>query len=190
MKENSPRFSPRVKEALVAVGWYPGRAVADEQMAEWMVQNWKYEKDYIYQVRMFSTAWHVLREFGDLIIRQDAPGESCYREDIVFNPTYGSQSRDFAVGVEKWFMCEWGIRSPLFPIGYIKESPFTELGIDIYGRIHSPDHFTIYGQTIEEALENLVIGRTPEPFEEEQTEDGGYESAYMLPMLRKRFQSN
>ena len=187
MTQNSPRFSPPVETALRTAGWYPGRAVTDEQMAEWMIQNWKYEEKHIFQVRMFSAAWHILREFGGLTLRQDAPGETCYREDIVFTPIYGSQFKDFHVGVEKWYMCEWAVKSPLFPIGYIKESPVTELGVDIYGRIHSPDYDTIYGQTVEEALENLIIGRRPKEFEEEQTEGGGYESVYMLPMLRERF---
>ena len=155
MKENSPRFSSLVEQTLTAAGWYPGRSVDDEIMMKWLVQNWKYGKEHIFQVRMFPAAWHVLREFGDLTIRQDGLGESCYRESIVFTPTYGSQSRDFSTGIEYWFTTEWAIRSPLFPIGYIKESPITELGIDVYGRIHSPDYDTIYGQTIEEALRKL-----------------------------------
>ena len=170
------RFVPEVEEALRAAGWFPGRVAPKVQLEKWLVID-RTPNGNPFQIRMFSAAWRIMREFGGLTIAT-LPVRQGYHETITFDPLWVGQSW----WNEIFWMAEWeGV--PVYPLGITKEEIIAVTG---QGQIINDDDH-VRGNTIEEALTNILMGQlVPLPLREidpvrEQ------EASYWLEPMRKRF---
>jgi hypothetical protein len=144
------RFLPEVEQVLRKAGWFPGRVVARSQFAKWACiessTRWrdKYpSKNHTMQARLFPAAWRALREFGGLTINQ--------QKTFYIDPLEAK----YFVGSDDWFVAEWCAGGTLYPLGADNdESMFA-----ITGQGQVIDNFDqLVGNTIEEALTNLIMG--------------------------------
>ena len=154
------RFNPIVEQKLRESGWHPERIVPDAQLAKWLVIECPRMHSGHTQIRMFSIAYRVLREFGGLRVEQDEPGISLYRNPFVFDPLGICDS----MASEYWFSTEWMAGGSLFPLGYFDVGHKEPFAINTQGHILNPDDYSgFYGATIEIALENFILGNAPQP---------------------------
>ena len=152
------RFSPEVEAVLREAGWYPGREVDWEQLGEWAFIEAPVEKGFL-QVRMFSAALYVLREFGGLTIKSMREGGTSI-EGFTINPPRVFEK---SIWHYNWYAGEWMAKGALYPLGYIHDDHWV-FGVRGDGRIVTDDH-DLVGNNIDEALENLIKGIKPTPIE-------------------------
>ena len=105
------------------------------------------------EFEMFPSAEKVLVEFGGLKIGEQGPGETCSREPFEIDPALagyeGDMFRDFSALVN----------TKLYPLGEVAQGlGYWAIGENdhIYLLIHN---IQLLGKNIDEALENLIIGR-------------------------------
>ena len=174
------RFSPEVEQALRKAGWFPGRVASKEQMNKWLVVEWPVGDKHI-QSRLFSAAWHVLREFGGLEIKQSDRGPFTHQNGFSINPL---KVQGKYWGEDGWFLAEWCADGALFPLGMHDEFAVAITG---QGQIIGAGVTSewLIGNTIEEALANLIVGNTLEDWDTAQ--DKFEEASYLLPRWLKHF---
>lgn len=155
-QEGDSRFSPEVEAALRRGGWFPGRQIAEEEMAKWYVLRWQATPGYC---RIFPAAYRFLHEFGGMHLLVD------YHMSLKSGGTHSSTYRCFIDPLrtlghqdDLWIYYEWQMETCLYPLGMWDTGDF--LHIDIQGRFWSlyntsGDPF-LYGHTTEEALTNIL----------------------------------
>ncbi len=142
------RFSAQTEATLRKAGWYPGRQVPK------LVAKWKTNK-MLTGFEMFPLAEKILLEFGGLKIKQRGPGESLAREPFQFDPTMAGYEDDrFSDFLSL-------VNTKLYPLGEAATRHY-------YWTIGENEHvyllmddIQLVGTNIDEALENLIIGRQP-----------------------------
>lgn len=143
------RFSLQTEQVLRGAGWYPGRHVPD------MVTLWKSEA-MLAEFHMFQSAERVLLEFGGLTVDQSDLGETCAREPFQVDPTLAAYEGD------RFSEFSPLVSTQLYPLGEaFNASYYWAIGEDdqlyiLWDDIH------LLGKNIDEALENLIIGRMPQ----------------------------
>ncbi|HEX9998232.1 MAG TPA: SUKH-3 domain-containing protein [Abditibacterium sp.] len=75
------RFLPEVEQVLRKAGWFPGREVPIRRMEEWALLNFP-AKEGVFQIRIFRSAWYILREFGDLLVKKDGLGATGFSNSL------------------------------------------------------------------------------------------------------------
>jgi hypothetical protein len=179
------RFLPEVEQILREAGWFPGRVVPVDQLKQWMVLEETLENGSILQLRMFSAAWRILREFGGLTIHQDAHGITLPRETFFFDPLRGGWWGS------NWFFDEWQADGALFPLGNWGNSHGSVYQTDAFGFAVTGqgkiinEFGELLGNTIGEALTNLILGDGLEMYKAPQ--DKVAESSYVHPFMIQRF---
>jgi len=182
LENSSPRFSPQVEAVLRQAGWYPSRVVPDSQLEQWMVLEWDTLPGFHFQTRMFSAAYHILREFGGLVIEQNGPGVTCCRERFKFDPLESIKLTE----AYNWPFSEWAADGSLYPFGCFASGKTTDgaIAVDGRGRIVDQDYVILIGANIDEALENLIIGLMPKPLDRERWKE--VEASQVFSMMRNR----
>jgi hypothetical protein len=140
------RFTDETEMRLRRVGWYPGRQVPK------LVASWK-KNEMLSEFEMFPSAEKVLLEFGGLIVREQGPGETCARVPFDVDPVQAgyeeSMFRDYS-GM---------VNTKLYPLGEVANGlGYWAIGENdhIYMLVHT---IQLLGQNIDEALDNLILGR-------------------------------
>jgi hypothetical protein len=154
MGESTGRFSRNVEDVLKQAGWFPGRAVSDEELDPWCAFSWQGESGYCHA---FPAAYRVLREFGGLVVEQELPGITCLRESFSTDPLS-------ALGIDdhNWIFNQWDVDDVLFPLGWIGEQKDRVLAITPRGRVYGFGYIPcLYGDTFDQAIDNLIIGIKP-----------------------------
>ncbi|WP_328507245.1 SUKH-3 domain-containing protein [Streptomyces sp. NBC_00391] len=141
----SRSWTPKVREALTAAGWAPGRKVDTGAWRTLFAEA---------GLVMHEAAESFLAEFGGLYVSVHGPGISVARTPFEFDP-------ELLVGEEGRFE-EWGeeIGRHLFPLGELDEGRHF-LGIDEFGEIYLVDMWVGSFGRMPEAMENLVLGVKP-----------------------------
>ena len=144
------RFSIETEVALRDAGWYPERRVPE------LVARWK-ANEMLAEFTMFKAAETILQEFGGLSIDQDGSGETCAREPFVVDPMLAAYEGDrFSDFVPL-------VNTGLYPLGEAASRHyFWAVGENEHVYLVMND-IQWLGKNIEEALENLIIGRKPKP---------------------------
>ena len=140
------RFSPKVNETLRKAGWYPGRQVPD------LVASWK-ANPMLSEFHMFNSAESVLLEFGGLRIDEQGPGETCAREPFEINPTLAAYEGDWFAHLSR------RINTSLYPLGEAAAG-YYYWAIGENARVYLlMDELLVLGTDMDNALENLILGR-------------------------------
>ena len=146
------RFSLQSEQVLRGAGWFPGRQVAA------MVASWKREVT-LSDVNMFPSAESVLFEFGGLKVDQRGLGETCAREPFEVDPTLAAYEGD------RFSEFSPLVSTNLYPLGEaFSGNYFWAIGEDDHVYILMDD-IQLLGKNIDEALENLIVGRMPQRIE-------------------------
>jgi hypothetical protein len=140
------RFSARTENTLQRAGWYPGRQVPDK------LAYWK-SNETLSRFEMFPAAERILLEFGGLKVDQEGPGETCAREPFVVEPTFAAYEYDLFGYYSNL------VKTTLYPLGEVNSGYyFWAIGEDNHVYILMDD-IQLLGKDIDEALENLILGR-------------------------------
>ena len=140
------RFSDQTEKVLRRAGWFPGRQVPEA------VASWK-TNEMLSEFEMFPSAERVLLEFGGLKVREQGPGETCAREPFDVDPLQAGYEQDMFSDYSAT------VNTRLYPLGEVAGGlGYWAIGDNdhIYLLIHT---IQLLGQNIDEALENLIIGR-------------------------------
>lgn len=144
------RFSLQTEQVLRGAGWYPGRQVPE------MVTSWEGEA-MLSEFQMFPAAKRVLLEFGGLFVDQSGSGETCAREPFDIDPTRAGYEG------ERFSELSRLVDTKFYPLGeafggtcYWAISEYDQLYILM------DDILFLLGKNIDEALENLILGRMPQ----------------------------
>lgn len=140
------RFSAKTENTLQQAGWYPGRQVP-AQLAAWK------SNEMLSYFEMFPIAEKILLEFGDLRVDQQGPGETCAREPFVVDPTFAAYEQ------ELFSYFSTLVNTRLYPLGEVYSGyNFWAIGEDnhVYALM---ENIQLLGKDIDDALENLIIGR-------------------------------
>lgn len=144
------RFSRQSERVLRQAGWYPGRQVPE------LVSMWK-THPFIADLDMFETAERFLLEFGGITVTQSGPGVNLARSPFKIDPTLVYHQGDL--------FKEFGrmVDTRLYPLGEAAHG-YYYLAIGENGRVYYlMDDIVLAGNTEDEALENLLIGRRITP---------------------------
>jgi hypothetical protein len=180
------RFLPQVEQVLRKAGWFPGRVVAHSQLVKWaciespfrwLGMDFPAPSKHI-QSRLFPAAWRALREFGGLTVNQDIPSVPGHRCFFYIDPIEG-RSR---IGNEDWFIDEWCADGALFPLGGTKDFTFEITG---RGQVISSEYNLCLGNSIEEALTNLIMGNAPQNLDVDQ--EKFLEASFLMGLIQKEF---
>lgn len=145
------RFSKQSERVLRRAGWYPGRQVPE------LVSLWK-KHPAIADIEMFETAERFLLEFGGITITQSGPGVTLARSPFKINPALAYH--------ESALFKKFGamVDTRLYPLGEAGNG-YYYLAIGENGRVYYVmQGIELAGYTEDEALENLLIGRTVTPW--------------------------
>jgi len=152
--QDNNRFSPAVEQVLRAAGWFPGRTLPESEVEKWYAFRWKEEPAYCYA---HAAALQVLREFGGLEVKQNAPGITCYREPFCIDPLAALGIHD-----DGWLFFEWDAPDRLYPLGCADRERDAVLAMTPRGQIFLLGEVLFRcGDTFDQALENLVLGIMP-----------------------------
>jgi hypothetical protein len=117
-----------------------------------MLASWK-ANEMLSDFEMFPAAENILLEFGGLEVDESGPGETCARAPFVVNPTLAAYEGEF------FSYSSTLVNTRLYPLGEVENG-------HLYWAIGENDHvyllmydITLLGKNIDEALENLIIGR-------------------------------
>lgn len=183
------RFSSRTEEALRRAGWFPGRVLSETQLKEWLVVEWPTQAGYHFQTRMFSAAWHILREFGGLTIEitRKRDGFHEHKSQFIFDPVQGIAHTQ----AYNWPLLEWESDGSVYPIGCWLDGTTDDsaIAVDGRGRIIVVEFDKCLGDNIDKAL-HFVVHRDA-PFKELEVDPGkGREAAEVFPLMRERLGLN
>jgi hypothetical protein len=144
------RFSPQAEDILRRAGWYPGRQVPD------LVALWRKSVSESDGVDMFPGAEKALLEFGGLKLDEQGPGVTCSREPFNLDPTLAMYEHD---RFEDFISA---LNTNLYPLGEaVGGSCF--IAIAENGNVYLlMQELMLIGQSMEEGLESLLIGRLGE----------------------------
>jgi hypothetical protein len=143
------RFSLQTEQVLRAAGWYHGRHVPER------VASWKREV-MLSEFNMFQSAERVLLEFGGLNVDQRGLGETCAREPFEVDPTLAANEGD------RFSELSPLVSTRLYPLGEaFSGNYFWAIGQNDQLYILMDD-IQLLGKNIDEALENLILGRMPQ----------------------------
>lgn len=159
----SERFSGRVAAALADAGWQPDRDTtgptteAIELTCQTLGEDGRRHTP-------FRAAVLALVEFGGLTVDPGDDGVDLIPRPFVFDPTLVAASVETLADVGSVL----GVS--LFPIGAEGDMDAI-LAIDERGRVFSIDHAGEWflGETLDEAVETLVLGRNPERVRDDGT---------------------
>ena len=144
------RFSRQAEHALKRAGWYPGRQVPE------LVSMWK-NHPFIADLEMFETAERFLLEFGGITVTQSGPGETLARSPFKIDPTVAYYESDLFKKFGRM------VDTRLYPLGEAAHRWYY-LAIGENGRVYYVmEDIVLAGHTEDEALENLLIGRSVTP---------------------------
>jgi SUKH-3 immunity protein len=180
--EENGRFTLEVERALRQAGWYLGRALAESQLEQWYAFKYKSVPGYH---QIIPSALVVLREFGGLLIEQDAPGVTCYRESFSIDPLT-------ALGLKEssWHTYEWLLEESLFPLGVTGSSQDDILAITGSGKVlYMPNEgpLLLVGNTFAHALNSLIVGIMPLALHFEHYERKRREAAQVRAAVRRLY---
>lgn len=146
------RFSLQTEQVLRRAGWYPGRQVPD------IVTSWKREV-MLSEFHMFPSAERVLLEFGGLNVDQRGVGETCAREPFEVDPTLAAYEGD------RFSELSPLVSTKLYPLGEaFSGNYYWAIGEDDQLFVLMDD-IQLLGKNIDEAFENLILGRMPQKIE-------------------------
>lgn len=141
------RLSSRVAEFLSQHGWHAGRDARE------LVSQWEQAFFAAEPFELSAPARRVLLSLGGLEFEQDDPGETVARTGFRFDPTLASGEAD------RFSDFEGLLDTRLCPVGEANGG-YSYLAVAEDGRVLCIwDDAWIIGETIEEALESLVLGR-------------------------------
>jgi hypothetical protein len=151
------RFTAPVEQVLREAGWYPGRTVDEQRLEQWYVINMTYGPGHL---RIFPQALRILREFGDLVVKQEMTGVTCVRQAFRLDPLELPGNLE-----DQWIIYEWLLEETLFPLGRLGPSDEAALAVATSGRIFDLNMcgsgIYFLGDNIEQALETLIFGIMP-----------------------------
>lgn len=144
------QFTNEVEHILRAAGWLPGRQVDTDAWRE--------------RLELGGFRWNVaadrfLEEFGGLAVDVSGPGITSAREPFELDPTLVEGDDDRFAG--------WAevVGESIAPVGELDSGRYF-LGMSETGDLYLvADWLASFGQ-IPEALESLILGRSPVPVEE------------------------
>jgi|SRR5215212_2566067 len=140
------RFSAKTENTLQRAGWYPGRQVPDK------LASWK-DNEMLAHFEMFPTAERILLEFGGLRVDESGPGETCAQEPFVVDPTVAAYEQELC----RYFSTL--VNTRLYPLGEVDNGHnYWAIGENNQVYLLMND-IQLLGEDIDEALENLIIGR-------------------------------
>lgn len=143
------RFSDTVEQVLIGAGWFHGRNVGS------LVSQWEEELRLSDNFEMFATAERALSEFGGLFVNQEGPGETCSREPFRIDPTLAIHEADRFAEFADF------LKMKLYPLGEAFGG-HGFLAIAENGQVVLlMQDIQSLGESIEEALEHLVLGVKP-----------------------------
>jgi hypothetical protein len=177
------RFTLPVEQSLRGAGWRPGRQVDKSRLEQWYVLKMTSMPGYI---RIFPKALRILREFGDLIVRQNRRGITSYRETFRINPL------ELPVSLEdRWITYEWLLEDTLFPLGVSDMAHETALAVASNGKIFNLNVYGtgiwFVGQNFEQALETLIVGVSPVQMHITQYDRKAAEATRVQQAVRRLF---
>lgn len=144
------RFSEFAEEILLNAGWFPNRNCS-EQIEKWEKELQKFDPDF----EMFSEARKVLIEFGGIKVKQSGSGIDFARATFEIDPLLCIGESDRISDFES------EIGEKLYPLGECFGG-YCFLGIAESGKVYSIGMADfLFGNTINEALENLILGKKP-----------------------------
>lgn len=155
--ENTSRFSQQTEQALRAAGWFPNRALSDEELAKWYVVPWEDELGHSY---IFPAALKVLREFGNLKIESIDNEQGIPLESVIFDPL----QMELPPALGTVFLYGWYLEDIFFPIGsYFQLGNVADsLAINTRGQIFMlSEHAGFVAENIDVALEQFVLSIRP-----------------------------
>ena len=142
------RFSTETEQTLRRAGWYPGRHVPE------VVSSLK-DNETLSGFEMFPAAEEVLSEFGGLKVDQQGPGETGAREPFQFDPALAGYEEEFFSDFSRL------VNTKLYPLGEAANG-HSYWAIGENGNVYLVMfEIGLLGKNIEEALDNLIIGRNP-----------------------------
>jgi hypothetical protein len=139
--------NPEVRKVLKAAGWAEQRNITT-QMGIWFSQLSP-------AFQSFTAAETALKRYGGIHVRQNGPGEETARESFELDPL-------LVIGEEDRFEQHASrLGQSLYPLGEAGNGHvFLAIGPD--GRVFAlMDDLWLLGETMEAALETLVLGRSP-----------------------------
>ena len=140
------RFSTKTENTLRRAGWYPGRQVPD------ILALWK-GNERLSHFEMFPVAENILLEFCGLRVDESGPGETCAQEPFVIDPTLAAYDEELF----RYFSSL--VKTSLYPLGEVDNGHnYWAIGENDYAYLLMND-IQLLGKSIDEALENLIIGR-------------------------------
>ncbi|MEC3952999.1 SUKH-3 domain-containing protein [Nocardia sp. CDC153] len=143
------QFMDETERVLRASGWWPGRQVDTNAWRERLERS---------GFKWSAAADRFLEEFGGLKVDISGPGITSAREPFELDPTLADGEDDrFA---------EWSevIREPIAPVGELDSGRYL-LGVSMSGDLYLvADWLASFGRT-PQALESLILGKSPVPVE-------------------------
>ncbi len=149
------RFPRAVASALIDAGWRPDRR--DEERAKaWGLEIGTYISTGNGRHAFFPAAVAALAEFGGLVVEPAEDGEDVAPSGFALDPLLAVHTVAALTGLGE------RIGARLTPIG-AEHGGVAALAIDEQGRVFAldPGGEWFLGQTIEDALSTLVLGRRP-----------------------------
>ena len=143
-------FPLDVENVLRQHGWHPSRQVPEEELKRWYVIPGHTIADYH---RIIPSALRVLREFGGIHIKQDAPGITCWRSSFIFDPL-----KALDILSDGWTHYEWVLNQQLYPIGISLDSE-SFVCVDLQDRVYGiSEQVSIWANSSEQAIINIIRG--------------------------------
>ncbi len=147
------RFSKQAEQLLRRAGWHPGRRASE------LVSLWKASPALSDSFEMFESAEQILLEFGGLSVNQRGPGQTCAREPFTLDPTLA------AYEIDRFTQFSTLLKTRLYPLGEAAGGYYF-LAVGENNRIYlMMEDIKLLGETIDEALEKLLIGIRPTEIE-------------------------
>jgi hypothetical protein len=146
------QWSDVVRQTMERAGWHEGRFVPDDRLNAWIEALRRESRIYV-----VPAAIRALREFGGLAVDQMGAGIDMAKSSFVIDPTLAAGEEDRFLAFEQTLL------EPLVPIGEAVNG-HAFLGISASGKVYLvADTLQIIGESIHEALGNLIEGRRYHP---------------------------
>jgi hypothetical protein len=157
------RFGADVAGVLASAGWTPERRDLGRARA-WALSLASHAAPSGHQHTVVDPAVPAFAEFGGLDVRQSGAGEQVARSSFVLDPLRGLHAAETLASLADL------IGAPLTPLGEEGDGVGL-LAIDSRGRVFLVDHTADWhlGNSLDEALTTLVLGREPRRVREDGT---------------------